>query len=1013
LPQARRINLALAAGVSLFTVAIIVAAASLDSQQKRSAINAAQSAVVRVAGSSEASFNRNLLGVDLLLAETANLVALAGFGDDAQAEDNAATLLRGLSTANLNVRHITLVDEQGTVVMSSDPGTKRMGIALPNGFLREVFAQAVPTLAVSAPSMSFARSEQVLYMARAIIVGKNRRVAAVAEVSLAALTDTITRSGSGSVGGGASNGGYEISFERGNGQLLASVPPHEDRLGTLLTPALAQNQGTDSALTDQPARLSGKPAIVVSRSLLYPGLLVVASLPTEFALNEWYKSRAFVWGAACAFIALIAAAALLSRSYLLRMMRARTELAQSKATVDQALDSMEGGFLLLDASGDVVTWNQRYLDMHPWLVEQMSAQTPFRICQEMTARALFADGDHAGRDEWLREQGVLNRKPQIDHEQNMPDGRALRVFEKRTPEGGRVTLFWDITERKLQEAAVLASKAQLQATIDAIPDVLFEVSLDGYYRSYHSPRGDKITIPASDLTGQRVQDVMDPAATEVIMAALSEANAAGTSLGKQFAVAAAAPREGKQWFELSVSRKPHTVGEELRFIVISRDITASRAAAEEIEHLAFYDPLTDLPNRRLLMERLKQALASSQRRSRGGALLFIDLDNFKTINDTLGHEMGDKLLLQVARRLAACVRKSDTVARLGGDEFVILLEDIAAISGDVGKNAGIVSEKVRLILSQPYLLDSQEYQSTVSIGITLFTSPGNAPDELVKQADIAMYQAKSAGRNAIRFFDPNMQSVITQRVSLEKDMRVAVLRKQFALHYQRQVTHDGKTVGAEALIRWMHPTRGLVMPGEFIPLAEENGLIVHIGQWVIETACTQLSLWAASVKTKDLQLSINVSAHQFKQANFVEHIVTTLARTGAKANSLTLELTESVMLENMQDSIDKIKSLGNRGIRFSIDDFGTGHSSLAYLSTLPITQLKIAQPFVDNIGKHQSGAAIVDTIIGMTKNLGLEVIAEGVETEAQRAFLQEHGCSLCQGYFFGRPVPIEEFERSI
>lgn len=1026
MPQARKIDLAIATGVLLFTAAIIVAAATLDHQNKRSALNTGQRAVLRVAGSSEATFNRNLLGVDLLLAETASLIALsdaASFKEsvnDAQAGDNTSTLLRGLSTANLNVRHITLVDTQGAVVMSSDPGTKRMGIALPNQFLSDVFAQMVPTLTVSAPVMSFARSEQVLYMARPIIVGQTRRVAAVAEVSVAALTDTVTRSvnggasgtgsGSGTAGG---NSGFEISLERANGQLLASVPPHEDRLGTILTPPLPQNQGADSALIEASGRLSGAPAIVVARTLLYPGLLVAAGLPTEFALIDWRNNRRYVWGVACAFVVLILALGWLTRSYLLRMMRARSELAQSKATVDQALDSMEGGFLLLDASGNVVTWNQRYLDMHPWMAAQMSPQKPYRDCQEATARALFAADDQAARDRWLQEQAALGKETQVDHEQMMPDGRALRVFEKRTPEGGRVTLFWDITKRKLQEAAVLASKAQLQATIDAIPDVLFEVSVDGYYRSYHWPRGDKAEHPAIDLSGQRVQDVMPVAAAEIIMAALAEARASGLSLGKQFSIDRAAPDEGRQWFELSVSRKPETVGEELRFIVISRDITASRVAAEEIEHLAFYDPLTNLPNRRLLMDRLKQALASCQRRGRGGALLFIDLDNFKTINDTLGHEMGDKLLLQVARRLAACVRKSDTVARLGGDEFVILLEDIAALSGDIGKNAGIVSEKVRLILSQPYLLDSQEYQSTVSIGITLFSSPDTVPDELVKQADIAMYQAKGAGRNAIRFFDPHMQSVITHRVSLEKDMRVAVVRKQFVLHYQRQVTHDGKTVGAEALIRWMHPTRGLVMPGEFIPMAEETGMIVQIGQWVIETACSQLSLWAASEKTHSMQLSINVSAHQFKQANFVEHIVATLDRTGAQTSRLTLELTESVMLENMQDSIEKIKALGNLGIRFSIDDFGTGHSSLAYLSTLPISQLKIAQPFVDNIGKHHSGAAIVDTIIGMTQNLGLEVIAEGVETEAQRAFLQAHGCALCQGYFFGRPVPLEEFERSI
>ena len=974
-------------------------------------MNASEREVIRVAGSAEASLNRNLLGVDLLLAETANLVGLASMGASDQAEDNAATLLRGLATANLNVRHITLVDAQGAVLTSSDASAKRMGIALPDNFLSEVFAQTVPTLAVSAPIMSFARSEQVLYMARPVTVDKTTRAAAVAEVSVAAMTDTVARRNSNSSSG--SSAGFEISLERSNGQLLASVPAHADLLGTLLLPALTQNQDAGGEFVERPGRLSRAPAIVVSRPMLYPGLLVAASLPTEFALSDWRQKRIYLLGGALGFIALILTVGLLSRSYLLRMHRARTELAQSRATVDQALDSMEGGFLLLDINGNVVTWNQRYLDMHPWLAGVLATRMPYRACLDLTARALFPDDDQTLRDSWISAQLRLSQQTEADHEQTNPDGRALRVFERRTPEGGRVTLFWDVTERKRQEAAVLASKAELQATIDAIPDLLYEVTLDGRYRSYHSPRTERAGTPSDNLSGKLVQDLLPADAAKVVLTALSEANVSGLSIGRQFSIDETQPGHGKQWFELSVSRKPVMQDEAPLFIVISRDITASRAAADEIEHLAFYDPLTNLPNRRLLMDRLKQALASSQRRGRGGALLFIDLDNFKTLNDTSGHEMGDKLLLQVARRLSACVRRSDTVARLGGDEFVIVLEDIAVLSGDVGKNAGIVSEKVRLILSQPYLLDSQEHQSTVSIGITLFDSSSGAADELVKQADIAMYQAKAGGRNAIRFYDPNMQLAISQRVELERDMRVAVVRKQFVLHYQRQVTHDGETVGAEALIRWQHPTRGLVMPGEFIPMAEETGMIAQIGQWVLETACAQLGVWAANVKTQKLQLSVNVSAHQFKQANFVDHIVATLERTGAKANLLTLELTESVMLDNVQDSIEKIKALGNLGIRFSIDDFGTGHSSLAYLSTLPISQLKIAQPFVDNIGKHQSGAAIIDTIIGMTQNLGLEVIAEGVETEDQRAFLQAHGCKLCQGYFFGRPVPLEEFVRSI
>ena len=375
--------------------------------------------------------------------------------------------------------------------------------------------------------------------------------------------------------------------------------------------------------------------------------------------------------------------------------------------------------------------------------------------------------------------------------------------------------------------------------------------------------------------------------------------------------------------------------------------------------------------------------------------------------------MGDRLLLQVASRLIGCVRQSDTVARLGGDEFVVIIEDLGPHGADSVTKARIISEKVLSALNQPYLLENSEYSSTVSIGVTLFSSASNSPDDLVKHADIAMYQAKAAGRNAIRFYNPAMQSAITERVLLERDIRSAVMRGQFVLHFQRQVTHDGRTVGAEALIRWPHPTRGMVMPGEFIPMAEETGLILQVGLWVLDTACKQLKTWQNSAKTRDLQLSINVSANEFRQSNFVELVAGTLLRTGATANSLTLELTESVMLESVQDSIEKIKLLGQIGVRFSIDDFGTGYSSLAYLSTLPIAQLKIAQPFVDNIGTNPTGAVIIQTIIGMARNLGLEVIAEGVETEAQRAFLEAHGCLKCQGYLFGKPVPIAEFERSL
>ena len=443
------------------------------------------------------------------------------------------------------------------------------------------------------------------------------------------------------------------------------------------------------------------------------------------------------------------------------------------------------------------------------------------------------------------------------------------------------------------------------------------------------------------------------------------------------------------------------------------DITQRAAAAREIEHLAFYDPLTHLPNRRLMMDRLQQAFATSARAGLQGALLCLDLDHFKTLNDTLGHDMGDVLLQQVAQRLTACVREGDTVARLGGDEFLVLLEDLGALATDAAEQAQAVGEKILAALNQPYQLASHHVHSTTSVGAVLFSGQGQTVEDVVKHADLAMYAAKTAGRNGIRFFDPRMQAAVTARAALENDLRTALEQGQFTLHYQVQVGCGTHVVGAEVLIRWNHPARGMVPPFEFIPLAEETGLILPIGLWVLQTACTQLRRWQDDPATAHLQLAVNVSARQFRQADFMEQVVAVLRQTGARPDRLKLELTESLALDNVDDTIAKMNALRALGLRFSMDDFGTGQSSLSYLTRLPLDQLKIDQSFVRNIGIQHTDALIVQTIIGMAQSLGIDVIAEGVETEAQRAFLERHGCTLWQGYLFSRPVPIEALEQRL
>jgi len=469
--------------------------------------------------------------------------------------------------------------------------------------------------------------------------------------------------------------------------------------------------------------------------------------------------------------------------------------------------------------------------------------------------------------------------------------------------------------------------------------------------------------------------------------------------------------EYPEWLTITAVKDDH--GLITNYVGTFRDITLSKAAEDEIKHLAFYDTLSGLPNRRLLLDRLHHALASSARSGREGALLFIDLDNFKTINDTLGHYIGDLLLQQVSHRIESCVREGDTVARLGGDEFVVMLEDLSEHSFEAAAQTKLVAEKILVSLNSPYKLAEHDCRNTPSIGATLFSNHQQSVDVLMRQADIAMYQAKKAGRNTLRFFDQKMQASINERAVLERELNLAVENKQFQLYYQIQVDSDRKSLGAEALIRWIHPERGMVSPAAFIPLAEESGLILPIGQMVLDTACAQLKAWQESELTEKLTLSVNVSAKQFQEAAFVDKVRAAVEFNQINPMLLKIEPTESVLLENIEDTIVTMNKLKALGVRFALDDFGTGFSSLQYLKRLPLDQLKIDQSFVRDISTDSSDKAIVSTIIGMAQRLGLDVIAEGVETEEQRQFLQLSGCNKYQGYLFGKPMPIEQFEAQL
>jgi diguanylate cyclase (GGDEF)-like protein/PAS domain S-box-containing protein len=568
-------------------------------------------------------------------------------------------------------------------------------------------------------------------------------------------------------------------------------------------------------------------------------------------------------------------------------------------------------------------------------------------------------------------------------------------------------------EREQSEAALRDGAEYTQTILDNVADGIITTDIQGTIESYNNAATRIFGFAADEVIGQFVNKLMPDLFADTPLEATGRIPATGLErvLGKRREIEGL--RKDGTYFpmELSVSRVLYNG--QVKLIGLVSDISERRLHEERIQRLAFYDPLTELPNRRLLMDRLQHALASSTRNGALGALLLLDLDHFKNLNDTHGHDAGDLLLCQVAERLTRCVREGDTVARLGGDEFVIVLEGLSVNVHEAAARAKAVGEHILSLLSQTYLLDEIEHYSSPSIGITLFSQHAETVDALLKRADVAMYQAKAAGRNTLQFFDSELQASLAARTALEADMRLGLAQQQFLLHYQPQVDGEGHITGAEALLRWQHPLKGMISPADFIPLAEQSGFILPLGQWVLQTACEQLVAWAKQPATAALTLAINVSARQFRQIGFVEQVMDVIQQTGADPTRVKLELTESLLVNNLDDVVGKMRALKSCGVGFALDDFGTGYSSLGYLRQLPLDQLKIDQSFVRDVLVDPNDAVIARTIIALAISLGLSVIAEGVETEGQRSFLATNGCYAYQGYLFGRPMPVQGFEKML
>lgn len=689
-------------------------------------------------------------------------------------------------------------------------------------------------------------------------------------------------------------------------------------------------------------------------------------------------------------------------------------LLESRARLEASLASMTEAIFICNSEGQFVDFNDAFATFHKF---QDKAQCPATMAEFHTLFEFFSSGGELVPDHlWPMKRALLGETASnVEFTLRRKDtGQSWiasynfgPIKDKNGTTAGAVVVARDITEQRQAQDKLLASESRyrtaFQTSLDCIAINRLE---DGMYIDVNESFVEISGYARPEIIGRTSLELClwtDKHDRENLVEMLCK-----TSSCRDFQ-AFFRRKNGEVFWGLMSASMIEVDG--VRCILsVSRDLSDLKLAEQEIRNLAFFDPLTGLANRRLLMERLGQSIAASTLNHRKRALLFVDLDNFKTLNDTLGHQIGDLLLREAAHRLGVCVREVDTLGRVGADEFFLLLEDLSETPEDAATQARVIAEQVLAAIDRPYHVAGSESISTCSIGISVFGDGCEKLDEILQQADIALDQAKAAGKNALRFFAPALQATVNARAAMEDDLRRGIKAQQFVLFYQPQIERE-KLIGAEALLRWQHPRLGLLLPGDFIPLAEDTRLIIPLGNWVLEAACSQIATWAHRGRSPDFRLAVNISALQLSEPDFVVTVLTAIESTGANPRNLQLELTESMLVDNVEDVIAKMKALKSRGVSFSVDDFGTGYSSLAYLRRLPVDQLKIDRSFVRDLLVDATSGFIAQTIISLSKAMDLPVLAEGVETEEQREFLAHLGCHAFQGYLFSPPLPVEEFNR--
>ncbi len=694
---------------------------------------------------------------------------------------------------------------------------------------------------------------------------------------------------------------------------------------------------------------------------------------------------------------------------------AERQLRDSEERYRASFEQAAVGILHTSFDGRILRCNQRFAEMLGFSPDELAG---------LGFQQITPPGDRLPSQSFF-DRMISGELPTVSFEKRYvrKDGTltwvSLTITTQRDSEGRPlhfITMALDINARKQAEAQLAAAQESLRKSEERYRTA-FQMTMDAVaLNRLEDGRYVDCNFAFQNMTQYTRDEVLGRTSTELDIWAnlhdrkkMMEAVQSGRvcrNLESQFR------KKNGELFWGMMSATLMEVDGETCVLSITRDMSEAKIAENEIRRLAFYDPLTGLPNRRMLLERLQRSLNSERGKNRKRALLFVDLDNFKNLNDTLGHHVGDLLLQEVARRLTACMREPDTAARIGGDEFIVMLEDLSASREEAASQAKAAAEQILARIIEPYTLSDRECLSTCSIGISVFGDGNESAAEILQQADIAMYQAKSAGRNTVRFFAPALQAAVNARACLEDEIRQGIREKQFCLWYQPQVD-GGRIVGAEALLRWNHPRHGVLGPIEFIPVAEETGLIVPLGSMVLEQACRQAAAWAAVAGCAPIPIAVNVSARQFRQPDFVAHVLDTIERTGADPSNIKLEITESMLVDNLEETVAIMKALKEHGVQFSLDDFGTGYSSLAYLKRLPLDQLKIDRTFVRDILVNATNGALAQAIISLARALGLLVIAEGVETDEQRALLSRLGCERYQGFLFSKAVPAPDFEKLV